>query len=104
MAAIYVHLSGRDVDGALLKVYGMEDKEEKEETQLNPKTCPRCQEINQFSNKFCKKCGMILDEKLRNEKIQQDLGRKQADKILDNMMEDQEIREMFMRKTKDFSV
>lgn len=104
MAAIYVHLSGRDVDGALLKVYGLEDKEEKEETQLNPKTCPRCQEINQFSNKFCNKCGMILDEKLRNEKIQQDIGRKQADKILDNMMEDPEIREMFMRKMKKFSV
>ena len=26
------------------------DKEEKEETQLKPKTCLRCQEINQFSH------------------------------------------------------
>ena len=104
MAAIYVHLSGRDVDGALLKVYGIKNDKEKEESKLKPLTCQRCQEINQFSNKFCKKCGMILDEKLRNEKIQQDLGRKQADKILDNMMEDPEIREMFMRKMKDFSV
>lgn len=104
MASIYVHLSGRDVDNALLKVYGMEDKKEKEETQLKPKTCPRCQEINQFSNKFCKRCGMILEEKFRNEKIQQDLERKQADKILDNMMEDQEFREMFMRKMRELSV
>jgi hypothetical protein len=104
MAAIYVHLSGRDVDSALLKVYGMEDKEEKQETQLKPITCPRCMEINQFSNAFCKRCGMILEERFRNEKIQQDLERKKADKILDNIMEDQEFREMFMRKMMELSV
>jgi len=52
MASIYVHLSGRDVDNALLKVYGIKNTEEKEESQLSPKKCPRCQEVNPFSNKF----------------------------------------------------
>jgi hypothetical protein len=34
MASIYVHLSGRDVDNALLKVYGIKKPEEQEESQL----------------------------------------------------------------------
>lgn len=104
MASIYVHLSGRDVDNALLKVYGIKNNEEKEESQLKPKNCPRCNEINTFNNKFCSKCGMILDESMKNQKIQQDLERKQADKFLDQMLEDQEFREMFIRKMKEFSV
>lgn len=98
MASIYVHLSGRDVDNALLKVYGIKNNEEKEESQLKPKNCPRCNEVNSFNNKFCSKCGMILDEELRNKKIQQDLERRNADQVLDNMLKDQEFREMFLRK------
>lgn len=33
MAAVYVHLSGRDVDNALLKVYGIKNREEGEHIQ-----------------------------------------------------------------------
>jgi phage FluMu protein Com len=100
MASIYVHLSGRDVDKALLKVYGIQMEEKKEESQLNPKKCPRCQEINQFTNVFCNKCGFILDEELRNQKIQQDIDRKHADQILDEIFKDPNFREIFMRRTR----
>lgn len=103
MASIYVHLSGRDVDNALLKVYGIKNNEEKEESELKPKNCPRCKEVNSFSNKFCSKCGMILDEELRNERIQQDLDRKNADQILNNLLEDEEFKEMFLRKWRNFT-
>ena len=64
MASVYVHLSGRDVDNALLKVYGMKNNEEKEESELKPKTCQRCEQINPATNKFCSRCGAILDLKL----------------------------------------
>jgi len=47
MASIYVHLSGRDVDNALLKVYGIKNGEEKQESLLKPKSCERCGEANQ---------------------------------------------------------
>ena len=80
MASIYVHLSGRDVDNALLKVYGIRNTEEKEESQLNPKKCPRCQEINQFTNVFCNKCGLPLDDLTRKQIIQQDLERNNAER------------------------
>jgi hypothetical protein len=98
MASIYVHLSGRDVDDALLKVHGIKKEETKEESQLNPKKCPRCQEINPFTNKLCYRCGQILDEYLANEKIKTDLERSHADQILQVMMEDESFRKTFFDK------
>jgi ribosomal protein S27AE len=100
MASIYVHLSGRDVDKALLKVYGIQDEEKKEESQLNPKKCPRCQEINQFTNVFCNRCGMILDESFMNQYIKHDLERKKADLLLNEMMNDPEFIDLFTKKMK----
>jgi hypothetical protein len=104
MASIYVHLSGRDVDNALLKVYGIKNAEEKEESQLNPKKCPRCQEINPFSNKFCTKCGQILDEYLINEKIKRDLERKNADQIIDIMLGDEDFKQVLSKKLKSIDI
>ena len=67
MASVYVHLSGRDVDDALLKLYGLKEKNE-QETQDKPTRCPRCTEINPPNFKFCGKCGMALDLKAVMEK------------------------------------
>lgn len=101
MASIYVHLSGRDVDNAVLKMHGIKNNNEKQESELKPKNCPRCQQINPFSNKFCSKCGFIFDESMRNQKIKQDLERKHANQVLDKMLEDAEFKEMFMKKAKN---
>ena len=101
MASIYVHLSGRDVDNALLKVYGIKNHEEKEESQLNPKKCPRCQEINPFTNIFCNRCGMILDEALMNQQIQQDLERKYSDQVLNEILKDQGLKESLLKKMRE---
>jgi|Deesub1362B_J571_1020462.scaffolds.fasta_scaffold00148_95 integrase/ribosomal protein L40E len=65
MPAIYVHLSGRDIDNAINKVYGIETEEEKKETKLKPQKCPRCEEMNSPTAKFCQRCGLVLDEKER---------------------------------------
>lgn len=62
MASIYVHLSGRDVDEALLKVYGVKkDEDKKDESILKPKECPRCGFVNEKTAKFCSKCSLVLD-------------------------------------------
>jgi predicted Zn-ribbon and HTH transcriptional regulator len=62
MASIYVHLSGRDVDDALLKVYGVKkDEQRKDESILKPKECPRCGSVNAKTAKFCSKCSLVLD-------------------------------------------
>lgn len=103
MASIYVHLSGRDVDNALLKVYGIENNNEKQESILKPKNCLRCGEINQATNKFCNKCGMPLDQAVVSEILHRDMERKEADRMLDKLLEDQEFRDMFLRKIENIA-
>ncbi len=98
MASIYVHLSGRDVDNALLKAYGIEDDKEKKESVLKPKKCLRCGEVNQATNKFCNKCRLPLDQTAISGILQKDMERKEADRTLDSLLKDQEFREMFLRK------
>jgi len=98
MAAIYVHLSGRDVDNALLRVYGIENNGQKQESILKPKDCPRCGERNQVTNKFCQKCGMPLDQKAISEILQKDQKRREADEVLDGLLQDEEFREMLIKK------
>jgi site-specific recombinase XerD len=98
MTSIYVHLSGRDVDGALLRLNGIETAAKKQESIMTPKKCPRCQEANQATNKFCSRCGIALDSEAKMEIVRQTLDRKEADAVLDRLLEDGEFREMFVRK------
>jgi hypothetical protein len=62
MAAIYVHLSGRDVDNALLRMHGIVTEDTKD-VQMSPKQCTRCNTMNSPTTKFCSKCGLALDIK-----------------------------------------
>lgn len=63
MASIYVHLSGRDVDKALLKLHGIEVNDEEREEQFNVRECLRCKAKNSPIAKFCNTCGLPLDLK-----------------------------------------
>ena len=99
MAAVYVHLSGRDVDHALMKMHGLETpKDQKEESELKTKTCSRCQEINAAINKFCQRCGMILDKQESMHMLQQESEQRQANDTLDQLLEDVEFKELFVKK------
>lgn len=60
-AATYVHLSGRDMDSAILKMHGIIDEEEEEKSKFRTITCPRCKTINDPSAKFCSQCSLGLD-------------------------------------------
>ena len=59
-ASTYVHLSGRDMDNAILKLNGLSE-EEPEMSQFKPITCPRCGIVNSPDSKFCSHCSMGLD-------------------------------------------
>jgi len=83
MASIYVHLSGRDMDRALLGIYGIKLEEKKEEEKLKPKICPRCKERNAYNAVFCSRCGLALDVKTAIEKSEL---RKEADKLLSELL------------------
>jgi len=98
MPLIYVHLSGRDVDNALLRIYGIDNNNEKKESVFKPRECSRCKQINQATNKFCSRCGLPLDEESRAEIIRKTIERREADRVMDKLLEDEEFREMFLRK------
>ena len=99
MASIYVHLSGRDLDNALLSIYGIKVRG-KESDVLKPNICPRCRENNPPTNKYCSKCGMILDEAEAIKLMRRECERRRADEILDKLMNDEEFREMLINKVK----
>lgn len=98
MTGIYIHLSGRDVDSALLKVYGIKNDNEQKESIFKPKECSRCQQVNQATNRFCSRCAMPLDEGSRMEVLKKGLVRKEADNIMDRLLEDPEFRQVLLRK------
>jgi site-specific recombinase XerD len=85
MPSTYVHLSGRDVDSALLKMYGLEEGEEEKESRLKPKRCPRCREFNDATAKRCFNCGMVLDLKVA---IELEEKRAEADEITKIVIEE----------------
>lgn len=92
MASTYVHLSGRDVDSALLQVYSLKDKIV-EEVKLNIKTCLRCKEKNSPSQSFCGKCGNPLDEK----NLLVDPNRK-PNELMNALIEDEEVKNLLLKK------
>ena len=60
MHSIYVHLTGRDVDGALLSIYGLAQERE-EQPILKAVLCPRCKEPCSPTVDHCPKCGSPTD-------------------------------------------
>ena len=65
MPRTYVHLSGRDIDKAINKIYGLEEEEDEKERTIQPQKCPRCGYINAPTDRYCGRCALILDEKER---------------------------------------
>lgn len=101
MASTYVHLSGRDVDKSLLKIYGLEDEEkEKEETRLKPKRCFRCDRLNSSTNKFCANCGAVLDIETA---VEMEDEMKGTDDKLVQLLEDEDVRNLLIQKIKQMS-
>jgi integrase/recombinase XerD len=63
MPSTYVHLSGKNTDCALLKLAGIKTMESKNDSEMKPKICSRCNTINPYDAKFCIKCACVLDLK-----------------------------------------
>jgi parvulin-like peptidyl-prolyl isomerase len=56
------------------------------------------------TNKFCSRCGIVLDEQTAEQLIKDNLERKQADEIMDRLINDQEFRAILERKLKQIVV
>jgi site-specific recombinase XerD/ribosomal protein L40E len=66
MPRVYVHISGRDVDGAVLRMYG----EEMEQESIASKKCPRCNNQNSTEDDYCRRCYMPLTQKAVSEMME----------------------------------
>ena len=61
VASVYVHLSGKDIDGDIIDIYGKSKEPKATKKQpMKPKTCPRCEKENPADARFCN-CGQVLD-------------------------------------------
>lgn len=95
MAATYVHLSGRDVDNAFLKMHGLAPIENAQEEKMRLRTCQRCKENNSPAFKFCVKCGMPLDESFISKA---EKTRQISDNVMNALIEDEEVKTLLVRK------
>jgi integrase/recombinase XerD len=100
MPSTYVHLSGRDVDGPLLKAHGVTmDKETKMNISLTLTKCPRCDKNVSSDTQFCPSCGMVLNQKAA---IGLEEERMKADRLMDMLMKDDEVKNLFLQKLQQF--
>lgn len=99
MPATYVHLSGRDVDYVLLKLNNIQvSNEEDNKEKFSLRICQRCKLSNPPANRFCSRCGMVLDEKTARDMVQRTLEHNRADEIMDTLLQDTEFRSLLERK------
>ncbi|MBS3054766.1 MAG: tyrosine-type recombinase/integrase [Candidatus Aenigmarchaeota archaeon] len=90
MAAVYIHLSGQDIDDKLLEINGIKKVEPKDNGTLKPKDCPRCGKLNPATFKVCQKCWMPLDLKTVMEIEEK---RRLTDSVMDKLMERPNVRD-----------
>ncbi len=65
MAQVYVHLSGKDMDNAILKMNGI-NIDETHTDGLKVGRCPRCKELNPERAQWCNKCGLPLQNDFKD--------------------------------------
>jgi integrase/recombinase XerD len=86
----YVHLSGRDIDNAILELNGVKNPEE-DSTEMDRVKCPDCGERVSPAQQFCGQCGVSLAE-AEEEKELEDVMIKFMEKITD---EDPKMKQKF---------
>jgi site-specific recombinase XerD len=100
MASVYVHLSGRDVDHALLELHGLAAKDQKED-KLKVKVCPRCQEKNSPVAVYCGRCALPLDTRAmewESTAMEGLLGSPQVKKYLEKVIKERYRRQRMLSK------
>jgi site-specific recombinase XerD len=61
MIGTYVHLTGKDIDGAVMQANGMAAPIKKTESELKAKECPKCRLSNGVDAIYCTRCGSPMN-------------------------------------------
>lgn len=105
MASTYVHLSGRDIDNALLRLNNIQAPDDaRNGDRFALQVCPACKLENPPANTFCSQCATVLDEKTAHEIMQRHLDRNRADEIMDRLVSDPEFRELLDKKIRELGI
>jgi len=89
MASVYVHLSGKDVDDAILEANGIK-KSEKEKKKNEAIKCSRCNQINPSGNKICGVCGLPLELDIKTV-LEMEERKRLGEKLLTLAMKNEKI-------------
>ena len=105
MPAMYVHISGKDLDEDILRINGMKENEKPIAFKPQARMCPRCKEINSPNALYCCKCAEIVDPTLAlKTKIEE--SRKSVRNVKTPFMEwlqkDPDLRELLKYKVNEF--
>jgi len=101
MPSTYVHLSGKDIDDAILKLSGVKTEEQPERV-TKPSICPRCEYINPQGCVYCGRCAEILDKKVQIEQQKRLLEEHKAmsvsGELMNRLVQDPEVAQMLVKK------
>jgi integrase/ribosomal protein L40E len=78
MPEVYISLSGKNIDSAVMKANGVKAEETVQETKLIPKICPKCRTPNGTDIIYCGRCGSALDITTALEMQNKETSMKQA--------------------------
>jgi hypothetical protein len=105
MPAIYVHISGKDLDKHILRINGMTPGETPVFAKPQDRICARCSTVNPATALYCAKCAEIVDPSLAL-KTQIDEVEKKETRVkspfLEWMQNDPELRALLKRKTVEY--
>lgn len=102
MPSTYVHLSGRDVDDAILKMRGLsKPKEEEMQSSLAPKKCPRCNLTNKGTGRFCIRCGAVLDVHTAMA-LQDEI--ESLDEKFSTLLQDDDVQKLLLKKMMELGI
>lgn len=102
MAATYVHLSGRDIDNAVLQANGAEIKSAKEAPKLAVKTCPKCRMGNTASAMYCTRCGsaMEISTAMKQDEKEGEAKKEMTETLDEDREDDETIRKILEKRRK----
>lgn len=104
MAGIYVHLSGKDADDAILKANNIEIPKERKDPKLKPLLCMRCKSQNPATHKFCNKCGFVLNKEAATQVIAAEGTKATIDTIMNALMQDKRVLDIVQEKMKEIQI
>lgn len=97
MSAVYIHLSGKDTDEAILKLNGI-IPDEKEKSKMELRECPRCKHKNKPTSRFCEMCSMVLDKEEADKVIKAEFEKDKLNNFMNELTQDEEFRDLLRRR------